>query len=127
MQVLTNSFAAEFGRGLGAVVLASTKSGTNETYGNVYWFYSNSAMNARDYFSNAAGSHLNSAGQQVPNVAKAASKTDRLGFTLGGPVEKDNVFSFASFEHYRASGSNRVTKYVIPSPSLTRTLDASFA
>src|SRR5215831_13215241 len=125
MQVLTNSFAAEFGRGLGAVVLASTKSGTNETYGNVYWFYSNSAMNARDYFSNAAGSHLNSAGQQVPNVAKAASKTDRLGFTLGGPVKKDKLFYFGSFERYWAPGSTLVTTYLIPSQYLTANVDPS--
>src|SRR4029077_4929303 len=50
MQVLTNSFSAEFGRALGAVVLVNTKSGTNGTHGEAYWFYANSAFNARDYF-----------------------------------------------------------------------------
>jgi hypothetical protein len=125
LQVLTNSFAAEFGRGLGAVVLASTKSGTNDTHGEVYWFYSNSAMNARDYFSNAAGSHVNGTGQLVPNVAKASSKTDRLGFTLGGPAKKDKLFYFGSFERFWAPGSSLVTTYLIPSQYLTPNVDPS--
>jgi len=100
MQVLTNSFSAEFGRGFGAVVLVSTKSGANQTHGDAYWFYTNSALNARDYFSNAAGSHFDSGGQLVPNVRKASSKTDRLGGTVGGAIKKDKLFYFGSFERF---------------------------
>jgi len=124
-QVLTNSFAAEFGRGLGAVVLVNTKSGTNQTHGDAYWFYTNSALNARDYFSNAAGSHLNSAGQQVPNVLKASNKSDRLGGTIGGAVKKDKLFYFGSFERYWAPGATLVTTYLIPPQFLTPAVDPS--
>src|SRR5713101_469609 len=92
IQVLTNNFSAEFGRGLGAVVLASTKSGTNVIHGSAYWFYANSALNARSYFSNAAGSHLDGSGRLLPNVAKASSKSDRLGGTIGGPIVKNKLF-----------------------------------
>src|SRR5713101_6317477 len=84
LQVLTNSFSAECGRGFGAVVLVSTKSGANQTRGGAYWFYTTSALNARDYFSNAAGSHFDSGGQLAPNVRKASSKTDHVGGTVGG-------------------------------------------
>ena len=42
VQVLTNSFAAEFGRAQSAVVLVSTKSGTNDMHTSAYWFYANS-------------------------------------------------------------------------------------
>jgi hypothetical protein len=107
LQVLTNSFAAEFGRGLGAVVLASTKSGTNDTHGEAYWFYANSAFNARGYF----------------NVTKPSSKSDRLGFTLGGPVKKDKLFYFGSFERFWAPGSTLVTTYLIPPQYLTPNID----
>ena len=106
LQVLTDNFSAEFGRGFGAVVLVNTKSGTNQTHGNAYWFYTNSALNARDYFSNAAGMHFNSAGVLVPNVAKASNKSDRLGGTVGGAVKKDKLFYFGSFERFWAPGAS---------------------
>jgi len=41
-QVITNNFAAEFGRGYGAVVLVQTLSGTNQIHGSGYWFNQNS-------------------------------------------------------------------------------------
>lgn len=125
LQVLTNSFSAEFGRGFGAVVLVSTKSGANQTHGEGYWFYTNSALNARDYFSNAAGSHLNSAGQLVPNVAKASSKSDRLGGTLGGAIKKDKLFYFGSFERFWAPGAALVTTYLLPPQFLTPAVNPS--
>jgi len=53
MQVLTDNFAAEFGRGFGAVLLVETKSGTNQMHGEAYWYLQNSALNARSYFANA--------------------------------------------------------------------------
>src|SRR5215472_7841602 len=125
MQVLTNNFSAEFGRGFGAVVLVSTRSGANQTHGDAYWFYTNSALNARDYFSNAAGSHFNSGGVQVPNVAKASNKSDRLGGVIGGPVKKDKLFYFGSFERYWAPGATLVTTYLIPPQFLTPAVDPS--
>jgi hypothetical protein len=125
MQVLTNSFSAEFGRGLGAVVLVNTKSGTNQTHGNAYWFYANSALNARDYFSNASGSHVDSSGKLVPNVRKASSKNDRLGGTIGGAVKRDKLFYFGSFERFWAPGASLVTTYLIPPQFLTPAVDSS--
>jgi hypothetical protein len=125
MQVLTNSFSAEFGRALGAVVLVNTKAGTNAMHGEAYWFYANSAFNARDYFSNANGMHYNSAGVLVPNTAKASSKNDRLGGTLGGPVMKNKLFYFGSFERYWAPGTTLVTTYLIPPQYLTPAVDPS--
>ncbi len=125
MQVLTNSFSAEFGRGFGAVVLVSTKSGANQTHGGGYWFYTNSALNARDYFSNAAGMHYDSAGKLVPNVRKASSKTDRLGGTVGGAIKKDKLFYFGSFERFWAPGATLVTTYLIPPQFLTPAIDPS--
>jgi hypothetical protein len=125
MQVLTDNFAPEFGRGLGAVVLVSTKSGTNTMHGDAYWFYANSAFNARDYFSNASGMHFDSSGKLVPNVAKASSKNDRLGGTVGGPIRKDKLFYFGSFERFWAPGTTLYTTYLIPPQYLTPAVDPS--
>ncbi|MEO7145915.1 MAG: carboxypeptidase regulatory-like domain-containing protein [Bryobacteraceae bacterium] len=125
LQIVTNNFAAEFGRGYGAVVLVSTKSGTNQTHGDGYWFYTNTALDARSYFSNAAGSHLTSAGNSVPNVRKASGKTDRLGGTLGGALKKDKLFYFGSYEHYFAPGSTLVTTYLLPTQYLTPDVNPS--
>jgi len=60
-QVLTNSFSAEFGRGSGTVVLVETKSGTNDYRGEGFWETTNSALNARTYFQNEAGSRVDPA------------------------------------------------------------------
>jgi outer membrane receptor protein involved in Fe transport len=120
MQVMTNSYSAEFGRGLGAVVLVQTKSGTNTTHGEAYGFTTNSALNARDFFSNASGSHVDSStGKLVPNVKKAVSRTFRMGGIVGGPVIKDKLFYFGSFERYWTPGSALVTTYLIPQQYLT--------
>ena len=52
----TNSYSAEFGRSGGAVVNAIIKSGTNHIHGNVFEFFRNSALDARDYFETFDGS-----------------------------------------------------------------------
>ena len=125
MQVLTNAFSAEFGRGLGAVVLVSTKSGTNQTHGEAYWFHSNSALNARTYFSNASGMRYDNTGKLVPSVAKTSSRDHRLGGTAGGAVLKDRLFYFGSFERFWAPGESSVTTSLIPREFLTSAVNPS--
>jgi outer membrane receptor protein involved in Fe transport len=125
MQVLTNAFSAEFGRGLGAVVLVSTKAGTNAMHGEAYWFHSNSALNARGYFANASGMKYDASGKLVPNVAKTSSHDHRLGGTAGGAILKNRLFYFGSFERYWAPGESSVTTYLIPPEFLTPAVNPS--
>jgi len=47
-QVLSSSYAAEFGRASGGVVNTITKSGTNDFHGTFFWFFRNRTLNARD-------------------------------------------------------------------------------
>ena len=122
-QVITNSFTAEFGRGSGAVVLVQTKGGTNQYHGEAYWLTTNSALNARDYFSNAAGSHIDSTGRRVPNVPKASSKTHRPGGTFGGPIKKNKLFFFGSYERFYAPGSLLSTVSLLPKQYRTPNVD----
>ena len=49
-RILTNTYSAEYGRPSGAVLLAVTKSGTNNFHGALWEFLRNDALNARNYF-----------------------------------------------------------------------------
>lgn len=115
MQILTDNFAPEFGRGFGAVVLVQTKSGSNDTHGEAYWYLQNSALNARSFFSNAAGSRVDPAtGKRVPNVAKAVNMSHRAGGTMGGALLRDRLFYFGSLERFWEPGMLLTTSYLLP-------------
>ncbi|RPI27983.1 MAG: hypothetical protein EHM61_06610, partial [Acidobacteria bacterium] len=102
-QVLRNSFAAEFGRGAGAVILVQTKSGTNSFHGDAYWYTQNNILNANSYFGNLAG------------AKKEAIHRHLYGFTLGGPVIKDKLFFFQSMEQAKDKGASlRTVDILLP-------------
>jgi hypothetical protein len=84
-RVLTNTFDAEYGRNSGAVVNVITKSGTNGFHGNVYEFFRNKSLNARNYF----------------EQDKSDFKQNQFGGTFGGPIKKDRTFFFTSYEGRR--------------------------
>ena len=84
-RVITNAFDAEFGRNSGAVVNVVTKSGSNSLRGNLYEFFRNRHLNARHFFDT-----------ETPDF-----KQNQFGGTLGGPVRKDRMFFFASYEGRR--------------------------
>jgi hypothetical protein len=86
-RVISNSFDAEYGRNSGAVVNVVTKSGTNEFHGSVYEFFRNDVLNAHGF-----------SFQPTP---KPPFKQNQFGGTIGGPVIKDKVFFFGSYEGRR--------------------------
>lgn len=110
MQIITNNFAPEFGRGFGAVVLVQTKSGANTTHGDAYWYLRNSALDARGFF-------------EPRNVKKAVSQSHRAGGTLGGPLIRDRLFYFGSLERFWQPGSQLVTTYLLPAEFRTPMVD----
>jgi outer membrane receptor protein involved in Fe transport len=85
-QVLTSQFDAEFGRSTGAVLNAVTKSGGNSFHGSAFSYFQRSDWNETDFF-------VERSGRQNPDA-----KYDSLGFTLGGPIVRDKVHFFASYE-----------------------------
>ncbi len=114
-QVLTNSFTAEFGRGSGAVVLVQTKSGTNVYHGEAFWQTTNSALNARTYFQNEAGSRIDPAtGKLVPVLPKASSKSHRIGGVFAGPAIKNKLFWLGSYERAWSPGAVTSTVSLLP-------------
>ena len=96
-QVVTNSFAAEFGRSSGGVVNVVTKSGTNELHGNVFGFLRHKSFQARNPF----------APIEDPPFTRS-----QYGLTLGGPLDKDRTFFFFAFEQRRRNESGFFTSNV---------------
>jgi len=84
--VLANQFSAEYGVSSGAIVSVVTRSGTNKNEGRAFYFGRNDAFDAQDPFSKAQGS------------GKAPFNQDRGGGFWGGPILRDRLFYFSSYE-----------------------------
>jgi outer membrane receptor protein involved in Fe transport len=87
LSILSNT-EAEYGRNSGSVVSIVTKSGTNELHGSVFEDFRNAVLNARNYF--------NDVGQP-----KDAFRNNQFGGTIGGPIAKDKLFFYGSYEGQR--------------------------
>lgn len=101
-KVQTGLYDATFGRGAGANVTVITKTGTNQYHGTMFEFLRNAFLNANDFF-------LNKTGQPRP-----AFKQNQFGSTLGGPIKKDGLFFFGSYQGTRqvnglAAGQARIS------------------
>jgi hypothetical protein len=96
-QVVTNSFAPEFGRSAGGVVNVVTKSGTNDFHGNLFGFLRHRSFQARNPF--------------APIEDPPFTRT-QYGFTIGGPFDKDRTFFFFAFEQRRRNESGFFTSDV---------------
>ncbi|HSY67600.1 MAG TPA: TonB-dependent receptor, partial [Edaphobacter sp.] len=82
-QIVTNGFAAEYGRASGGVVNIVTKSGTNTTHGSAYGFLRNRYIQATNPFS---------------TVYQPAYTRVQAGFTIGGALIPNKTFYFFSTE-----------------------------
>jgi hypothetical protein len=89
--VQTTDFGAEYGRYAGGVVNAVTKSGSNQFHGSGFEFLRNNALNAVSFFA-------------PPNPANPSEKENdglkrnQFGGTVGGPIIRDKLFFFASYQ-----------------------------
>ncbi len=87
--VQTSLYDASQGRNAGGNVEAITKSGASEFHGNAYYFVRNKALNANDFF-------LNAARRPRPELSR-----HQFGGTLGGPIMSDRLFFFGSYQGTR--------------------------
>jgi hypothetical protein len=102
-QVLTNSYSAEFGKASGGVVNIITRSGTNESHGDAFEFFRNKSLNAKSHFE-----RFDVFGNSI-SQEKAPFGQSQYGFTLGGPIKRDETFYFVSAEKLHTDTSNFVT------------------
>lgn len=92
-QVVTSGGIAEFGRASGGVVNILTKSGTNDWRGNLYGFFRNQRLDARNPLA----------------PTKDLLTQAQYGLTVGGPLRRERTFFFSNFEQTRRNYSAVLT------------------
>ncbi len=88
-KVQTGQYDASAGRDAGANVNVVTKSGTNQFHGNLWEYFRNEKLNANDFFLNLA------------DQPRAILRQNQFGGTFGGPIKKDKIFFFGSYQGTR--------------------------
>lgn len=101
-QVNTSGYAAEIGRASGGAVNVITRSGTNSFHGSAFEFYRDKGMNANTFVNNRAGTR------------KLPYHFNQFGGTLGGPIKKDRLFFFFSYDGQRNTTNQIVVPNIAP-------------
>jgi hypothetical protein len=96
-EVSTNGYDASFGRNAGGQISVVTQSGTNALHGTAYGFFRTRALEARNFFAPA-------------NEPAPEYNREQMGASIGGPINPNQTFFFADYEHTRLrEGITRIT------------------
>ena len=100
-KVQTGLYDAGYGRYAGANVSLITKTGGNDFHGTVFEFFRNEVLNANDFFLN------------LTDQPRPALKENQFGFVFGGPIRKEKLLFFGSYQGTRqvngvAAGQSRI-------------------
>src|SRR5271170_5273630 len=106
LQVNRNSFGAEFGFTSGTAINIITKSGTNNYHGSAYGYFHDQSTDAANFFNSFS----------PDPSSKPFEQNAIFGGTFGGPIKKDKLFFFTSFE-----------KQKLDNPTLTNLLGTAEA
>jgi hypothetical protein len=87
-EVISHNGGAQYGRSMGAIINAVSKSGTNAFHGDLYEFLRNSALDAKNYFDD-------------PLAPIPAFQRNQFGAAVGGPILRNRVFFFGNYEGLR--------------------------
>jgi hypothetical protein len=79
-KMIRNSYGAEYGQASGAIISLTTKSGTNQIHGGVFYAGRNNALDTYDYFS------------KQNNTGKPKLRRNDYGYNASGPIMKDKLF-----------------------------------
>jgi hypothetical protein len=96
--VMTDNMSAIYGDAIGGVVNISLKSGTDAIHGDIFEFYQNSIFDAKNWFAQSV-SPLNQ---------------NQFGGDVGGPILKDKLFYFGSYQGTRFSETNNGLGAFVP-------------
>jgi Carboxypeptidase regulatory-like domain/TonB dependent receptor len=88
-RIQTSTFAPEYGRTPGAQVSVVTKSGTNALHGTAFEYFRNDVLDANDWFADNQ------------SLKKPELRQNDFGGVLGGPIIRDKLFFFGSYEGAR--------------------------
>ena len=96
--VNTSNYSAEFGRAAGGVVNTVTKSGTNDFHGTAFYYLRDNKWGARNPLS--FQTILTPTGNQIIGL-KPVDKRQQFGGSIGGPIIKNRVFFFFSYDEQK--------------------------
>ena len=102
----TDNYTAEYGRNSGFIANVITRSGSNEWHGSAYEYFNHDLLNANSFANNWQG------------LKKEPLRNNLLGGTLGGPVKRDRLFFFGSFERLYSDTRSQPSTYFFPGPFL---------
>lgn len=105
-RVDSNSYPAEFGTGTGGQVSVVTKSGGNHFHGSLFEYLRNEKLDSRNWFDRDFKSPL---------------RLNQFGASIGGPIVKNKLFFFGSYEGYRVRSGINIVEGV---PKLSRCASA---
>ena len=100
VRVVSNNFSAVDGRSPGAQIQVITKAGTNQFRGSGSYYFQGDQLTAKNVFETS-----------VPQFDK-----NQFGYSLGGPIVKNQLFFFTSYEGLRQSGARGQT-YTVETPA----------
>ena len=106
-QVVSNSYAPEFGRASGGVVNVVTKGGTNDIRGDLFGFLRHKSFQANNPFTPVDFLRATTGSSKAPFTRA------QYGGTIGGPMNKDRTFFFAAFERRQRNESGFFTSNVL--------------
>ena len=102
-RIQTSTFAPEYGRTPGAQISVVTKSGTNDFHGTAFEYFRHDKLDANDWFANRNA------------LPRPELRQNDFGGVLGGPIRKDRLFFFGSYERISVRQPHVANTYV---PSL---------
>jgi hypothetical protein len=95
-RVITQNYKAEYQKASSVIISAVTKSGTNDYHGDAFFYYQNKNLVAQDKFTQAQG------------LDKPEYTRYQPGLSFGGPIQKDKLFFFFSYEGNYQNRENSV-------------------
>ncbi len=101
--VQTNSFSAEYGRNVGAIVNAVTRAGTNQFRGLAFDYFRHYKMNATNFFTPGRDDGL---------------KRSQYGATFGGPIVRSQTFFFGSYQGTQQSRRPTTRQSLVPTAAM---------
>jgi hypothetical protein len=99
-RISTSNFAPEFGRSPGGQISLVSRAGTNGFHGDVFDYLRNTVLDANDWFLNAAGK------------GRGVVQQNDFGGVFGGPIIKNKLFFFVSYEGLRLQAPTPSVKQV---------------
>ena len=109
-KVDNSTFSAEYGQSSGAIVNIATRSGGNEFHGELFEFFRNDALDARNFFEHTSSN-------------PAPFKRNQFGGSLGGPIIKNKTFFFVSYEGLRQRQGLNLNSLVLSDAQRASTTD----